>query len=135
MPRSTHDGRNGVKKTNDGSTNDSLEPFLTPPEIARLLRVSPEKVIGWIRRAELKAVNVSNSTFRPRYRVSRECFEEFLQSREVPPPLPRPERRQRKQPEGGPLDPALGEQLFKKKQARKINGVYFRVWNGVTLYF
>jgi hypothetical protein len=30
---------------------------LTPPEIAKFLRVSPEKVLGWIRRAELAAIS------------------------------------------------------------------------------
>jgi len=50
---------------------DSLDPFLTPPEIAKLLRVSSEKVLGWIRKAELKAVNASEG-FLPRYRIRRE---------------------------------------------------------------
>ena len=135
MPRAIQNGRNGVKEASDGLTKEPVEPYLTPPEIARLLRVSPEKVLGWIRRAELKAVNVSNGFSRPRYRVSRESLEEFLQTREVPPPRPRPERRRRTQPEGGPLDPALGEQLLKKKQAVIVGGVYYRVWDDLILYF
>jgi hypothetical protein len=35
------------------------QPFLTPPEIAKLLRVTPQKVITWIRRSELGAVHVN----------------------------------------------------------------------------
>jgi excisionase family DNA binding protein len=113
----------------------SPEPYLTPPEIAKLLRVSPEKVLGWIRRAELRAVNVGNGT-RPRYRVSREWLDAFLQVREVQPPAPRQVRRKREQrPEGGPIDPVLGEQLLKKKQAVRVGKHYYRVWNGMTLYF
>src|SRR5262245_40558605 len=34
--------------------------YLTPPEVAKLLRVSQQKVLGWISRAELRAVNVGN---------------------------------------------------------------------------
>jgi len=41
------------------SVTDLLEPYLTPPEIAKLLRVSSEKVLGWIRKADLNAINVS----------------------------------------------------------------------------
>ena len=39
------------------SKTDSLKPYMTPPEIAELLRASPEKLLRWIRKAELKAVN------------------------------------------------------------------------------
>jgi len=107
--------------------------FLTPPEIARRLRVSPEKVLGWIRRAELTAINVSNAT-RPRYRISPESLERFLRSREVPSP---PARRRyiRRPPEGGPIDPVLGEKLIKSGKATKVGNRYYRVWNGITLFF
>lgn len=115
--------------------NETSKPYLAPPEIAKQLRVSPEKVLGWIRRGELKAVNVSNGHSRPRYRVSQESLDAFLKYREVYPPPPRVRRRRQQPPEGGPLDPALGERLLKKKQAVKVNGTYYRVWNGMTLYF
>lgn len=116
--------------------NENAEAFLTPPEVAKLLRVSTEKVLGWIRRAELRAVNVSNSS-RPRYRVSRDSLDEFLESREVQPPAPRARRRRHKYdgaPNGGPIDPILGEKLFKTGQATKVGKKYYRVWNGMTLY-
>lgn len=114
-------------------STDASGRYLTPPEIAKRLRVSNGKVLGWIRRAELKAVNVGNG-FRPRYRISPDGLASFLASREVQPPPP-PARRKRRMPEGGPLDPALGEELLKKRQAVKVGKQYFRVWNGMTLYY
>jgi excisionase family DNA binding protein len=81
--------------TKAGDQNNQQDTFLTPPEVARLLRVSADKVLGWIRRGELKAVNVSNRD-QPRYRVRREHLEEFLAAREVQPPAPRTPRKQRR---------------------------------------
>ena len=108
--------------------------YLTPPEIAKLLRVSPDKVLGWIRRAELRAIDVGSGS-RPRYRVSREDLDDFLHHREVQPPAPRGRAiRRRKQPEGGPIDPKLGEKLLKSGQARRVGNKYYRVWEGITLY-
>ena len=91
-------------------------------------------VMAWIRRAELTAVNVGNGVRRPRYRVSQENFELFLKSREVPSPPPRMPR-QRRIPNGWPLDPELGEQLLKKNQAVKVLGKYYRVHDKMILFF
>lgn len=114
---------------------DQSEAYMTPPEIAKLLRVSPCTVLGWIRKAELRAVNVGSGNQRPRFRVRRESLDEFLRSREVQPPVPIKRQRQRpKQPEGGPIDPVLGEKLLKKGEAKKVGNKYYRVWNGMTLY-
>lgn len=45
--------------------------YLTPPQLARRLGVSPDKVVGWIRRGELRAVNVADRpTGRPRWRIN-----------------------------------------------------------------
>jgi excisionase family DNA binding protein len=63
------------------------QPFLTPPEVAKQLRVTPQKVITWIRRGELGAVNVSDRV-RPRYRVNRVSLNKFLERRKVRPPSP-----------------------------------------------
>jgi excisionase family DNA binding protein len=109
------------------------ESFLTPPEIAKRLRVSNGKVLGWIRRAELKAVNVGNG-FRPRYRIGPDSLASFLAFREVEPSPPHV-RRKRRPPEGGPLDPALGSELLKKHQAVLVGNQYFRVWNGIPQYY
>lgn len=71
--------------------------YLTPTQIAGQLQVSPDRVKGWIRRAELGAVNVGDG-FRSRYRVSRESLAVFLKGREVQ-PSPPPVRRRRRSPE------------------------------------
>lgn len=116
-------------------TTDSLEAFLTTPEVAKLLRVSSDKVLNWIRKADLKAINISEGN-RPRYRIRREDLDLFLKSREVQPPAPRATRERRKPlpPVGGAIDPVLGEQLLKKGEAKKVGKHYYRIWNGRTLY-
>ena len=66
-------------------------PCLTSREVAKLLRVSPDKVLGWIRRGQLKAVNVSNRV-RPQYRVGQDDLDAFLAAREVQRLYPRSHR-------------------------------------------
>src|SRR5262245_46356782 len=107
--------------------------YLTPREVAKLLRVSPEKALGWVHRGELRAVNVSDRA-RPRYRVSQDDLAAFLKGREVQPQPVRP-RQQRQEPERGPLDPVLGEALLKKGQAVKVGKEYYRVWKGMILFY
>ena len=109
--------------------------YLTPTEIATRLRVSPEKVLNWIRKAELRAVNVGEETGRRLYRVNPDDLEDFLKSREVQPPPRRIRHRRETQPEGGPLDPELGKKLLKQGKAVFDGKKYYRVWNGITLYF
>jgi len=54
----------------------------TPPEIARRLRVSPEKVLGWIRSGELRAINVAaRPTGRPRFRIEPADLSAFEERR------------------------------------------------------
>ena len=70
--------------------------YLTPPAVARRLGVKPERVIRWIKRGELKAINVSDGKQRPRYRISAEALAEFERRRAVvPPPEPAKRRRRR----------------------------------------
>ena len=71
--------------------------YLSPPEIADQLGVDPAKVIGWIRRGELRAVNVGNGPSRPHYRISPADLAVFEAARAVQPPTPRL-RRRRKDP-------------------------------------
>jgi hypothetical protein len=60
----------------------------TPPEFAKWLRVAEEKVLGWIRAGELRAVNVAaRNCRRPRYRIDQLAIDEFLAARTVNPPL------------------------------------------------
>jgi excisionase family DNA binding protein len=68
--------------------------YLTPPEIAKRLRVNVDKVLTWIRSGELRAINVATRRgCRPRYRVAVVDLESFLRSRAVVPPQPVTRRR------------------------------------------
>lgn len=115
---------------------DEQHRYLTPPMIAARLRVSSQKVLGWIRRGELRAFNVSDSHC-PRYRVNPDDFDACLHGREVSPPLPRTQRRRPRspEPESGPLDPELGKKLAKQGKARLCGKHYYRIWNGTILYY
>ncbi len=110
------------------------KPYLAPLDIAKLLKISSAKVLAWIRRGDLKGINVGNGVCRPRYRVSHEDFDLFLADREVVPPSIRSPRQCRVS-DGGPLDPELGEQLLKKNQAVKVLGTYYRVHKGTILFY
>jgi excisionase family DNA binding protein len=67
---------------------------LTPPEVARRLRVSADKVRSWIMRGELRAVNVADRVGgRPRWRISLEAVEEFERRRAALSALPKGRRR------------------------------------------
>lgn len=62
---------------------DELQVF-TPPQLAKLWAVAPEKVIGWILAGELEAVNfAARLGGRPRYRITREAKEAFERRRAV----------------------------------------------------
>ena len=58
----------------------------SPPELARRWRVSPDKVVGWIRSGELAAFNVAaRPGGRPRWRVSPEAMAAFEAARSATP--------------------------------------------------
>lgn len=68
----------------------------TTGDVAALLRVGQDKIVNWIRRGDLRAVNVSSAlTGRPRYIVLPDHLEEFLRCRSAaePPKPPRSSRR------------------------------------------
>ncbi|MGH7135682.1 MAG: helix-turn-helix domain-containing protein [Pirellulales bacterium] len=68
---------------------------LTPPAVARLWGVSPDKVLNWIRKGDLRAFNVASSrSGRPSYRIDPADLEAFRLSRMNEPPAP--ERSPRK---------------------------------------
>ena len=54
---------------------------LTVTEAAKLLRVSRDKVLGWINSSRLRAVNTARGQGRPRYRIARADLENFLEGR------------------------------------------------------
>ena len=55
---------------------------LTPPEVAKRLGISAEKVVGFLLAGELIGVNLaSQGSTRPRYRISEHHLAEFLERR------------------------------------------------------
>jgi len=69
---------------------------LTPPQIAERYGVSPDKVLGWIRTGELRALNVATRLGgRPRYSVDEEDLVAFEKRRQVQPQGRQHTRRQR----------------------------------------
>jgi excisionase family DNA binding protein len=84
----------------------SLSPStgLTPNEVARLLRVGPDRVRAWIARGELQAINTATTRCgRPRYVILPGHLEEFVRSRRAGPP-PKPQRRRRGRRPAGWVD-------------------------------
>jgi excisionase family DNA binding protein len=71
--------------------------MLTPPAVARQLRVHPEKVRAWILRGELSAFNLADRIGgRPRWRISEADLADFLRRRAAS-PGPRIRRRRRRE--------------------------------------
>jgi hypothetical protein len=70
-------------------------PMMTPPEVARRWRVSPDKVVGFIRSGMLRAADLASATSsRPRYRIDMADVLAFEASRAAK-PLPKPIRRRK----------------------------------------
>jgi excisionase family DNA binding protein len=73
-----------------------LDRALTPPAIARLLAVHPDKIRAWITRGELAAVDLADRRGgRPRWRVMPDALEAFLAARQAT-PWARTKRRTKK---------------------------------------
>jgi excisionase family DNA binding protein len=71
---------------------------LTPPEVAARLRVSADKVLGWIAAGELPAVNVAaRPGGRPRWRIDAAALRAFEARRSSQPAAPVPEPRRKRQ--------------------------------------
>jgi hypothetical protein len=65
---------------------------LTPPEVAKRFRCSPEKVIAWILAGELHAINVAARLGgRPRWLIDQKDLADFERRRSAA-PLPRRQR-------------------------------------------
>lgn len=77
------------------------EKYLTPPNIAKRLGVTCDKVLGWIRSGQLRAVNLSEGG-RPRWKISPTDLETFLttKSNRVAATEPRRTRRAIPKPVG-----------------------------------
>ena len=77
-----------------------MKVFVTPADIAKALGVNQTKVLGWIRRGELRAVNVAATPGRrPRWRIAPEGLEAFLAARSAQPPVKVTRRRRRADPQ------------------------------------
>lgn len=59
----------------------------TPPQVAKLLGVSPESVIALIRSGELDGSNIGNGMQRPRYRVTQAAIDSYLEGKQSEPIL------------------------------------------------
>lgn len=75
--------------------------YLSPRQLARQLGVGPAKIIGWIRRGELRAINVATRLVgKPRYRISPAAVAQWEQGRSATPERQaKPRRRRRIQTE------------------------------------
>jgi excisionase family DNA binding protein len=68
--------------------------WLTPPAVAEQLGIDADRVVRLIRSGEIEAVDVSNrGSRRPRFRISPQALEAFLNRRRVVPPAPAVRRR------------------------------------------
>jgi excisionase family DNA binding protein len=69
---------------------------LTTADAAKLLRVSEDKIRGWIRTGELAAVNTAGPrSGKPRFVILPHAIEQFLVARSATPP-PQPPRRKKR---------------------------------------
>jgi excisionase family DNA binding protein len=77
--------------------------FLTTPQVAKRLGVNADKVLNWIRRGELRAINITNKIGgkRPRYRVAESDLAAFLTSRAAVPDAPATRGRSRRKQRAG----------------------------------
>ena len=74
--------------------------YLTPPAVARIYKVDPDTVRGWLSSGELRGLNVARRNCRrPRWRISPEALQEFERLRAAVPKI-EPKRTKRKQVTG-----------------------------------
>jgi excisionase family DNA binding protein len=73
--------------------------YLTPPTVAERLGIDVHRVLGWIRRGELRGVNVGDGSQRPRFRVSEADLQVFLAARAAGPAPKIARVRRRRNPE------------------------------------
>jgi excisionase family DNA binding protein len=69
---------------------------MTVREAARYLRVSPEKIRGWIRAGRLGAINTAEARCgKARFVILPDHLDRFIKSRQAGPP-PKPARRKKR---------------------------------------
>ena len=68
---------------------------ISPPELAAMWGISPDKIVSWIKSGELRAIDASTSrNQRPRYLIDVDDLADFEARRSCSPP-PKPRRRHR----------------------------------------
>lgn len=60
-----------------------MQSGYTVREVAKLFRVGKSKVLKWIERGELLAINTSNSPMQPRYIILPDSLASFVVAREL----------------------------------------------------
>lgn len=70
---------------------DEQTDTLSTKDVAKILSVSRETVLGWINSQQLKASNIASGN-RPRWIISREALDSFLKNRQ---PEPKPVKAKR----------------------------------------
>lgn len=79
--------------------SESYAPGLTVREVSRRYRVGVSRVLGWIRRGELRAINRRDTHCgRPSWVIPAEALTAFERGRQAPTPAPKPPRRKRAYP-------------------------------------
>jgi hypothetical protein len=82
----------------DSTSNDIPSLGRTPNELARVLRVSPDRIRAWIKSGELGAINTAPTRCgKPRYVILPHhlaAFERGRQATTDPKPAPRRKRQQ-----------------------------------------
>jgi hypothetical protein len=79
------------------TTSTTTEKAITPPVVAARYGVNVHRVLGWIARGELAAVNVGDGS-RPRWRIMPESLADFERRRASVPKLKATRRKREKQP-------------------------------------
>lgn len=74
------------------------ERYQTPPMVARTLGVTVGKVLEWVRSGKLRAVNLSEGSSRPRWKISPSDLEAFLATKSNQSQNPEPKRARREIP-------------------------------------
>src|SRR5262249_54717748 len=84
---------------------DSAARGYTPAELARLLRVSPDRIRGWIKAGELGAIDTARLRCgRPRYVILPRHLEEFERRRRAATTATKPTPRRRRCRETAEID-------------------------------
>lgn len=70
--------------------------FFTVAQVAESLGVGVDAIIGHIHAGRLRAANIGSGTRRPRWRITAEALDAFIESRTaMPAPVKRPQRKRR----------------------------------------